>query len=341
MFNTQLDLVAIGDLATDAFIRLKDAHVNCKVNSSECELCMKFGDKVPFESVHITVAVGNSPNATVSASRLGLSTALISHIGDDQNGRDDLEQLTREGISTKLITVDAGKTTNFHYVLWYEVDRTILIHHESFNYHLPKEFLGGTPPKWLYLSSLGGTSYKYHLEIVDYLKKHPEVRLAFQPGTYQMKLGANQLRDIYKRTEVFVCNVEESQRILGLEEKGSANIDDTKALLKAIHALGPKLTLITDGPKGAYMFDGDRYYYMPIYPDPKDPLERTGCGDAFASTFVSALILGHTPLEALTWGPINPMSVVQYIGAQEGLLHRDKIESLLAQAKADYKPREI
>lgn len=341
MFNTQLDFVAIGDITSDAFIRLKDAHVNCKVNSSECELCMKFGDKIPFESVHITKAVGNGPNAAVSASRLGLKAAVISNIGDDQNGRDDIAQLQKDAVSTKFVTLEKDKTTNFHYVLWYDVDRTILIHHETFNYHLPKEFTKSAPPKWIYLSSLGETSYKYHLEIIDYLKIHPEVRLAFQPGTYQMKIGVDQLRDIYKRTEVFVCNTEESQRILGREEKGFTNLADIKDLLKAIHALGPKITLITDGPKGAYMFDGDRYYYMPIYPDSQPPFERTGCGDAFASTFVSALILGHTPIESLTWAPVNPMSVVQYIGAQEGLLKRDKVEELLAHAPADYKPREI
>ena len=108
-----------------------------------------------------------------------------------------------------------------------------------------------------------------------------------------------------------------------------------------MHAHGPKIVLITDGPKGAYMLDGDHFYYMPIYPDPKPPLERTGCGDAFASTFISALMSGKSPLEALVWAPVNPMSVVQHIGAQEGLLDTHHIEWLLQNAPEDYKPREI
>ncbi len=132
-----------------------------------------------------------------------------------------------------------------------------------------------------------------------------------------------------------MVNVEEAQRILNNETK------DIKVLLSEIHTLGPKIVLITDGPKGAYMLDGDHFYFMPIYPDPKPPFERTGCGDSFATTFVTALIKGKTPLEALVWAPVNPMSVVQYVGAQEGLLTEEQIEWWLQRAPADYKPREI
>lgn len=40
---------------------------------------------------------------------------------------------------------------------------------------------------------------------------------------------------------------------------------------------------------------------MPLYPDPAPPKERTGAGDAFASTFVAALAKGNTIEEALQW----------------------------------------
>jgi sugar/nucleoside kinase (ribokinase family) len=346
LFKKPLDFVAIGDITTDAFIRLKEAHVNCSVNTAACELCMKFGDKVPFESVHIVKGVGNSPNAAVSAARLGLTSAIIANVGYDQNGHDCLAELEKNRVDTRFMLTDHDKVTNFHYVLWYDVDRTILVHHEDFHYRLPKAFLNGPAPRWIYLSSVGESSYPYHVEIAEYLKKNHGTKLAFQPGTFQMKLGTGQLHSIYEETEVFIANTEETQRILGRPENGSglgdaAWVTEVKDLLHAIHALGPKIVLVTDGPKGAYMYDGDHTYFMPIYPDPKTPLERTGCGDAFASTYVSALIMGMTPLEALTWAPVNPMSVVQSIGAQEGLLSRAQIEELLKHAPADYKPREI
>lgn len=332
MFNKNIEFLAVGDITTDAFIRLKEAHINCKINTNACEICLSFGDKVPFEYVKVVKAVGNSANAAVTAARLGLRTALASDIGNDANGNECVEELKKNNVGTQFMHRHGDKPTNYHFVLWYDVDRTILVNHVEYDYKLAKF---GNAPRWIYLSSLASNSLNYHLEFADYLKKNPAIKLAFQPGTFQMKLGVKQLRDMYARTEVFIVNVEEAQRILATDSR------DIKELLSELQAYGPKIVLITDGPKGAYMLDGQHFYFMPIYPDPKPPLERTGCGDSFAATFVSALQMGKSPLEALVWAPVNPMSVIQYVGAQEGLLDRAHLEWFLTNAPTDYKPREI
>lgn len=336
MFHKPVDFLAIGDITTDAFIRIKDARVHCDIHDEHCEICMKFADKVPFESVHVIKAVGNSANASVSASRLGLSSALVTNLGDDHNGHDCMGILQKEKVSTRYAKMHKDKPTNYHFVLWYEAERTILVNHISYRYSLPEL----SPPRWIYLSSLASGTEEYHEEIASYLKKNPNVKLAFQPGTYQMKLGMDKIRYIYERAEIFVVNVEESQRILNIDSNDAGG-RDIKKLLSGLAELGPKIVHITDGPKGSYMYDGDRYYYMPIYPDPAPPLERTGCGDAYASTFVSAIAMGKTPLEALLWAPVNPMSVVQHIGARDGLLTRVQIEAFLHKAPRDYVPKEI
>ena len=150
-----------------------------------------------------------------------------------------------------------------------------------------------------------------------------------------MKFGKDALAGIYKRTDVFFCNKEESQKILKTDE------DDIKKLLKAMSALGPKIVAITDGVKGAYSYDGKEILFMREYPDPKPPFERTGAGDAFSSTFAVALALGKSVREAIMWAPINSMSVVQQIGARAGLLTRKELEEYLAKAPADYEPKVI
>lgn len=78
-----------------------------------------------------------------------------------------------------------------------------------------------------------------------------------------------------------------------------------------------------------------------MYPDPSEPVDRTGAGDSFSSTFTSAIILGYDIKTALAWGPINSMSVVQYIGAQKGLLTREQIETYLKNAPAEYIPKSM
>ncbi|RJQ36730.1 carbohydrate kinase family protein [Candidatus Parcubacteria bacterium] len=329
---TEYDFVSIGDTVTDAFIRLKLDSARVTISQERRELCMRFGDKIPYENVYVVPGVGNSANAATTAARLGLKTAFVSNVGDDAHGKEIIESLAGEGMSTEFIAVHAGKKTNYHYVLWYKDDRTILIKHEEFDYRLPD--IGS--PHWVYLSSLGEHAAKFHDALADYFESHPDVKFAFQPGTFQMKMGIDALSRIYRRTEIFFCNKEESQRILGTEES------DIKKLLDGIHALGPKAVCITDGPDGAYARDfEDKYWSMPVYPDPKPPVSRTGAGDAFSSTIVAALALGKPFTEALRWGPVNSMSVVQGIGARAGLLKREALEQYLLHAPDGYAPQPL
>jgi len=341
----KIDFLAIGDTVIDAFIKLKDAHVNCRVDSNTCELCVPFGDKVPYESVNVIYAVGNSSNAAVCAARLGLNTAFMTNIGSDQNGKECLAVWEKENIDTTFVKIESGKLTNYHYVLWYDVDRTILIKHQSYEHEWTdtKEAGQRSKPDWIYLSSMGENSLPFHIEISNYLKKHEDVKLAFQPGTFQIKFGTEALKEIYARTDVFFCNLEEAEKILNIPaspSQGGQN-KDVLTLSKGIQALGPKIVVISDGPNGAYLYLNGELWHNAIYPDIAPPVERTGAGDAFSATFTAALALGKSPLEAFSWGPVNSMSVVQHIGAREGLLNREKLEEYLKVAPEDYKVTKI
>ncbi len=328
--DTQIDFLAIGDIVTDAFIKLKDAEATCDIDRHNCKLCVRFGDKVPYESVTELRAVGNSANAAVAAARLGVSASLLTHLGKDLNGQNCIEELKKNSVDTHFVYSHEGMKTNYHYVLWYDVERTILIKHENYPLIFPNI---PTAPKMLYLSSLGDHTEKYHEEIAAYIKAHPEMKVVFQPGTFQMKLGTEVLKDIYQNTYAFFCNLEEAQRILGTQER------ELPMLIKALHALGPKIVVITDGINGAYASDGVQAWFMPVYPH--DPFERTGAGDAFASTVSVALLKGKSLEEAITWGPVNSMSVVQYVGAQEGLLSEERLQKYLQEAPASYAPQPL
>ncbi|GMQ95330.1 MAG: ribokinase [Patescibacteria group bacterium] len=326
-----LDFIAIGDTTTDAFIRIKQASIHNDDPSRIEQICLANGSKIPYESLTIVPAVGNSPNAAVSAARLGLRSGLITDFGDDDFGRNCLKRLKEEGVVDDYIKIHKGKKSNYHFVLWHKAERTILIKHHEYEYAFPD----AGSPKWFYFSSVGEDSLPYHHEIADYLKNHPNIKLAFQPGTFQIKLGYEKLKDLYEETEVFFCNKEEAQLIL--KTRG----DSIPTLSREMSKLGPKISVITDGPAGAYVFDGTDVWFMRAYPDPAPPYERTGAGDSFASTFTVALALGKDVAEALMWGPVNSMSVVQKIGAQAGLLSREELEEYLANAPEDYIPKKV
>jgi ribokinase len=328
-------VLAVGDVVIDAFIDLieKYEYVD-KDKDGNAILNIPLGTKIPYEKAIVVPGVGNAANAAVSFARLGLDSGLISNVGVDDWGRDIITALKSNGVNTHFVHQNPGKLSNYHYVLWYEEERTIFVKGEKYDYEWP-HVRKQDAPEWIYFSSINEELPEYHDALAEWLDENPEVKMAFQPGTFQMSLGLDRLRNIYERSEVVALNREEATDVF------SANHDDIHDQLNKMHEAGIKIALVTDGPNGAYASDGNKRWSMPLYPDPAPPKDRTGAGDAFASTFTAALMKGADVPSALLWAPINSMNVVQHVGAQEGLLTDDQIEYYLRNAPKDYHPSEM
>ena len=325
------DVISIGDIVTDAFIKLIDDQAITYENEQGKWLAMPFGNKLPFDHAEVIEAVGNAANAAVAFERLGLESAFVTNVGSDAHGRDMIKALDKNGVDTRFVRINRGKKSNYHYVLWYKEERTILIKHEEYDYHWP-HLRPSETPKWVYFSSISELAIPYHDQVADWLDENPDVKLAFQPGTFQMSAGTERLKRIYARSEVLVLNREEAASV------GGGNHEDMHDLFNKLHDLGSKIVVITDGPDGAYASDGENRFQMPLYPDPAPPVDRTGAGDSFASTFVAALMKGNSIEGALQWAPINSMNVVQKVGAQAGLLTEKELDHYLRHAPDWYKP---
>lgn len=332
------DFISIGDCTIDAFIKLHDASVHCDLNHKNCQLCLSFADKVPYEELTVVAGVGNASNVAVGASRLGVRAAAFNAIGDDFFGKQILEVYKKEKVGKEYVKINPGKPTNYHFVLNYKAERTILVKHQDYFYYEPAR-LNKTP--WVYFSSMGEHALSFYRKLGRYLGRNRDIKMGFNPGTFQLKLGVKKLREIYRRTYVLFVNFEEAQRILHNSPKARSRPQIAKLLFRGLHKLGPQIVAITDGPEGAYASHGKSQYFMPIYPDPKPPLERTGAGDAFSTGFIAALIYGLPVPEALRWGPVNSMNVVQHVGAQKGLLTKRELQNYLRKAPKHYHPKKI
>lgn len=335
MAEKQLDVLSVGDVVSDAFIKLLDKEERLEHLKDGSEwLAIPFGIKLPYDHAVVIAGVGNAANASVAFAKLGLHSGLVANVGGDDWGRDIIRALQAAKVDARFVHINPGKVSNYHYVLWYKEERTILIKHEEYDYHWPR-FRVIDLPKWIYFSSISKHAMEYHDQLAHWLETHPTVKMAFQPGTFQIEAGARRLHRIYKRSEILAVNREEATEISGGDH---GNIHD---LLDRLHNLGPKTVLISDGHNGAYASDGENRYKMPIYPDPKPPVERTGAGDAFTSTFVAAIMKGADLKGALLWAPINSMNVVQHVGAQAGLLSESQIDHFLRHAPPYYHPEKI
>jgi sugar/nucleoside kinase (ribokinase family) len=316
--NQTFDIIAIGDTTQDIFLKMHDASLQCDLDGANCKICFDYADKIAVGQKTDVPAVGNAANHAIGTSRLGLSSAIYTVVGDDDQGQKTKHIFEQDSVDTRYLTFDKERGTNLSMVINYKSERTIFVYHEPRQYRLPK--LDAT--EWVYLTSASGDGvHALHKQVLDHLDQHKDIRLAFNPGTHQIHLGRKELLPLLQRTDILFLNREESAEVL------EANTDDVKTLTKGFHDIGVKIMVLTDGPDGSYASDRKTILYAGIFDGPV--IERTGSGDGYGSGFLSAIIKGKSLTEAMAWGNANGTSVVQYIGAREGLLEEPALHKMI------------
>ncbi|HYF05889.1 MAG TPA: carbohydrate kinase family protein [Patescibacteria group bacterium] len=325
MFSRSYDIISVGDCAIDTFLFLDDEDIQIQNIQGKALATISWGDKLPVQKFFKSVA-GNAANNAIASARLGLKTAFYSVIGDDSGGREILHRMKQEGVDTKYLELSKKYGTNYHTALSNRGERTIFVYHGMRSYTLP-EF---SKSSWVYLTSIGKGFESIYPALLRFLKKH-NVKLGFNPGTYQLRAGSKKNASVLERTDFLCINREEAVFWVG---QGSY-----RELCERLVKLGPKAVTVTDGRRGAFSFSKEGFMYIPEYPGLKR-IEATGAGDAFTSAYIAALARGKTHAEALTWGPVNAGSVVGKVGPIDGLLGIKEIQSWLKK-KPTYKPIHI
>jgi sugar/nucleoside kinase (ribokinase family) len=319
------DVISIGDMGIDVFLGLDKKELEIRHNKSEQKICFNYADKIPVETMQKTIA-GNACNVAVGARRLGLKSALVTHIGKDEEAKMVARELIKERIDTRFVKQD--KRTNFSAVLNYNGERSIFVYHEPRDYVLPRL----PKAKFVYLTSMKSGWENIIDPLCEYLDK-TGTKLAFNPGTYQLRAGIKIAQKLLDHCEVIFLNVQEA--LLYTNKPDKTKISD---LLTAVHRHGPRVVVITDGPRGSYASDGTGQYFLGIYDAPV--VERTGCGDAYGTGFTAALCNGKDAVEAMRWGSFESASVLQQVGPQAGLLTPKEFE--LTQRKyPDFNAKEL
>lgn len=310
------DLISIGDSTIDTFIQIHNAQVMCDLNQKDCKLCVSFGEKIPVDKL-IHLVAGNAANNAVGAKRLGLKVAIYTNVGTDTSGKEILSKFKDEGIDNRYVVINKDCESNFSAVISFKGERTIFVYHQQWKYQLPE--LDRT--RWIYYTSTADSFVNSNIinELSNYLQR-TGARLLYNPGTHQIRVGIKKYPQLLALTELFIVNKEEAKKILQLEGEKEVSI---KKLLTKIADLGPKMVVITDGIKGSYGTDGEKYYQLGIFA--AKLIEMTGSGDAYATGVLAGLMNANSLPQAMRWGAANSASVVEQIGPQVGLLTADQI----------------
>lgn len=311
------DVITVGDATIDTFLVLEDDAASCSVNKDTKHLCLHYGDKIPIIDTSQSIG-GNAANVAVGVARMGGRVAIVCELGDDLNGHTIKNQLELHNVHTQFVKLLRHRDTRYSVVLNYKTERTVLSAHVKRSYTFPKI----PKTKWIYYTSLGATFENVQTKIQTFLKKHPETKLALNPGSYQCKKGAATLKKIFPKVDILFVNKEEAELFVGTK------MHSMKSLLSSLHKLGIKTAVITDGEKGSFASDGIHMYHMGIYP--QKPVAKTGAGDSYASGFMGATLQNKDLTECMQWGTANACAVVQEFGAQKGLQHPRGIRKIIA-----------
>jgi len=320
-------VLVVGDITSEALIDLADDDIDLTKKDGSPRISIKLGVTLACSEVIVQDAVGGATNASVAFSKLGIQPSLMSYLGGDTVGQRSLQYLRSRGIDVSGVAVYSKARSNYHYVLRHKAERTVLTNYQRFDYRWREPLCR---PDWIYLSMISNESGLVHEGLLDYLRENKEIKLAFEPGTTHFNWGLDKTRKLYERSEVTIMNLEEARQLLSDDKAGG------KDLVQKLQKIGPKIAVITDGLNGAVAFDGEKIFEAPAFPDIKEPIDRTGAGDAFASTLVAELAKGGNLEKALTYASVNSMNVVQNIGSQVGLLDEAQIEKIIKNSKADY-----
>ena len=311
-----MKVICIGSGAKDIFFPTSEARIIDNPGDQEVKQLMAFeyGAKYQIEDRYEAPG-GCAANSAQGLARLGIDAGCYSRVGNDFEGQWVKENLQKSKVDIGLIQVDEKFKTDLSFILVNknDGDRTIFFNRDA-NEKL--EIKNDIEAEWVFVSALNG-DWKGNMDNIIDIVEEKKIKLAVNPGQANIKENKDWVAAFISKATVVILNRDEATEIVG------ENKDDFKFLIEALHKLGPKMVVITDGLNGSAGSDGSQILFVPAIKE--KPVDLTGAGDAFGAAFMAAVIKGKTLAEALGWGTANGGSVVKFYGAKEGLLNEEQI----------------
>ncbi len=308
-----LDIITIGSATRDAFLISKEFKIlNSKKSPTGEWECVPFGSKIDLDDFVLTTGGGGTNSAATFAS-LGLKTAILTRIGKDSSGKDIIDDLKNRGIKTHLIQKTKDEQTGFSVLLTApDGERSILVNRgASANFYDHDINFDKLKAKWFYITSLAGNT-KLTGKIVRHAKKI-NARIAYNPGSGEIKKGLENLKPILRHLSVFNVNLEEAQRLTKTKN------NDFYKIAKQL-AFPGTIIIITNAKFGAYAYKDGKLFF--VRTEDVEQISNTGAGDGFGSAFVTGLMNNYSMEDSLRLAMINAQSIIQSHGAKIGIIKK-------------------
>ena len=235
---------------------------------------------------------GGAANVALNLSSLGCDVIVVGFVGSDEDGSILINDLKKHKINCENIIVSENRPTTVKARIMSHDHQVIRVDFES------KNDLSSQSIKKLSNALEKNISYVDGVILQDYNKG------VLSKNNIQLILDMSQVADknvyvdpkknnfkSYVNVRLFKPNLIEFESVF---PKGDESIKSKGFCLKK--EIMTELLLITEGPKGASLFDGKEYYHIPT--KARKVHDVSGAGDTVISTFTLSDICGSTPKES-------------------------------------------
>lgn len=319
-------------------------------------IILEEGHKVEIDGIIYTTG-GGATNSAVNFQQLGNSVACVFKVGDDHPGTFIRTQLNQAGIDIAYTVTSKTAPTGTSFMIPCPSGNRAILVHRAANLTLapddiPFERFGTYDV--LYCTSLGGET-SHLLEPIAKRAKRDSLHVAVNPGTSQLRAGAEAFRQALPFIDTLILNAHEAEylftsmvyastptitikpisttqqvlpELLKTSDYEHAALFNMLDFFDLMHKTGPSLVVLTNGSEGVYVSTTDHVYFHPSLP--VESVCSVGAGDAFSSTFVAYIRDDNSIEVALRAGICNAASVIQHTGAKKGLLTKKELTQKIA-----------
>lgn len=314
-----MDIVTVGSAIRDVFVSMEGEKViRTAMFPTGRAMVLPLGSKLKIDALDITLG-GDALNTAITFARRGFRTGTVAKVGDDGSGREILETLKDEGISTTYLMRDKKLQTAYSVILLADDgSRTILTYGGAARDFGPRDIAWNKlKPKWFFMTHMAEKSASVFPRVLRHAKS-VVAKVAVNPGKTQLAMPLRTIKPLLNLIDVFIVNREEGAALTRTPYQNETKV--FKKLDDWVHGL----VVMTDGKRGVTVSNGTTRWKAGVLKE-KRVVDRTGAGDAFGSGFVAALMERPDDIPyAIQVGSANATSVIEQTGGNAGALKKNQ-----------------
>lgn len=300
------DLITLGNATIDLYFQGKT--LTYKNNRFQ----LAVGGKYVVDHFQQTVG-GGALNVAIGVSKSGLTTSLISIVGEHIFKEKIISTLKENHVNTNHLITHPPHIKISSILLNDSGERSILTyesHHESYFKFPSFKLETFLKAKFFYMANITNMSIEEKSKILHFLKTN-NVFSFVSMGVADCRKKYNTVVKLLRDANAVILNTHEFSELI---HRDVNKINFKNSILKYVPNLEDKLWIITDGENGSYAYEKSHVLFQKAKII-NHIIDTTGAGDAYTAGFIGSYIKNKDVQQAMISGSEYSSKIISKIGA--------------------------